>query len=112
MISRADFLLLARLRLLHHVILLSAHLQHLLLAGLLQIATDEQLVQDVVGFVEVKDDVQLADVAEVAVEHLDEQMDHLQRDELVVVSVDGGNEVQTRVPAEQQRGGSAGARQW
>jgi hypothetical protein len=46
-----------------HVVLLGVDdPQHLLLAGLLQVATNEQLVQNVVGFVEVEDDVQLADL--------------------------------------------------
>lgn len=64
----------------------------------LQLPADEELVQDVVRLVEVEDDVQLADVPEVAVQHLHKQMDLLERDELVVVSVDARHEKQRRVP--------------
>ena len=41
---------------------------------------------------EVEDDVELADVAEVTVEDLHEEVDHLQRHQLVVGLVDAGDE--------------------
>lgn len=64
----------------------------------LELPADEELVQDVVRLVEVEDDVQLAHVAEVTVEHLHEQVDLLQGDELVVVLVYARHEKQGCVP--------------
>ena len=46
----------------------------------LELPADEELVQDVVRLVEVEDDVKLAHIAEITVEHLHEQVDLLQGD--------------------------------
>ena len=54
---------------------------------------------------EVEDQVELADVAKVAIEHLDKVMDHLQHDQLVVGRIDGNNKIQTGIAT----GGAAGA---
>jgi hypothetical protein len=72
--------------------------QHDLLARLLDLAGQEDLVQDGVDLVEVEDQVQLAHVPEKGVEHLDEEVDRLQVRELVVVGVDAGAEEEPRVP--------------
>lgn len=72
--------------------------QHDLLARLLDLAGQEDLVEDGVDLVEVEDQVQLADVAEEGVEDLDEEVDGLEEGELVVVGVDAGAEEEARVP--------------
>lgn len=69
-----------------------------LFASLLDLAGEEDLVEDGVDLVEVEDEVELADVAEEGVEDLDEEVDGLEVGELVVVGVDAGAEEQARVP--------------
>lgn len=69
-----------------------------LLAGLLDLAGEEDLVEDGVDLVEVEDEVELAHVAEEGVEHLDEEVDRLQVRQLVVVGVDARAEEEPRVP--------------
>lgn len=49
--------------------------------------------------VKVEDQVELADVAEKGVEHLDEKVNGLEVGQLVVVDVDAGAEEEARVPA-------------
>lgn len=73
--------------------------QHDLLARLLDLAGEEHLVEDGVDLVEVEDEIELADVAEEGVEHLDEEVDGLEVGELVVVCVDAGAEEEPRVAA-------------
>jgi hypothetical protein len=72
--------------------------QHNLLARLLNLAGQKHLVEDGVDLVEVKHEVELADVAEKGVEHLDEKVDGLEIGELVVVGVDAGAKEEPRVP--------------
>ena len=57
----------------------------------------EQLIQNVVGFVEVEYDVQLAYIAEVSVQYFHEEMDLLQHDQLVVALVHARDEEQRRI---------------
>lgn len=73
--------------------------QHDLLARLLNLTREKDLVEDGIDLVEVEDEVELADVAEEGVEHLDEEVDRLEVGELVVVCVDAGAEEEARVPA-------------
>jgi hypothetical protein len=73
--------------------------EHDLLARLLDLAREEDLVEDGVHLVEVEDEVELADVAEEGVEDLDEEVDGLEVGELVVVCVDAGAEEEPRVAA-------------
>ena len=72
--------------------------QHDLLARLLDLAGQEDLVEDSVDLVEVEDQVQLADVAEEGVENLDEEVNGLEEGELVVVCVNAGAEEEAGVP--------------
>ena len=51
---------------------------------------------------EVEDQVELAHVAKVTVEHLDKVVDRLQDDELVVVVVDAGEKIERGIPAEER----------
>lgn len=69
-----------------------------LLASLLDLAGEEDLVEDGVHFIKVEDEVELADVAEEGVEDLDEEVDGLEVGELVVVGVDAGAEEEAGVP--------------
>lgn len=70
-----------------------------LLARLLDLAGEEDLVEDGVDLVEVEDEVELADVAEEGVEDFDEEVYGLEEGELVVVGVDAGAEEEARVAA-------------
>ena len=54
--------------------------------------------------VKVENDIQLADVAKVAVQDHHEMVDRLEHDQLVVILVDAGQKVERRVP---ERGGYA-----
>ncbi|KAF7557343.1 hypothetical protein G7046_g6070 [Stylonectria norvegica] len=69
-----------------------------LLARLLDLAGQEDLVEDGVDLVEVEDEVEFADIAEEGVEDLDEEVDGLEVGQLVVVGVDAGAEEEPRVP--------------
>jgi hypothetical protein len=73
--------------------------QHNLLTRLLNLARQKDLIQNGVDLVKVEDEVQLADVAEEGVEHLDEEVDGLEERELVVVCVDAGAEEEAGVAA-------------
>lgn len=72
--------------------------QHDLLARLLDLAGQEDLIEDSVDLVEVEDQIQFADVAEESVEDLDEEVNGLEEGELVVVRVDASAEEEARVP--------------
>lgn len=73
--------------------------QHNLLTRLLNLARQKDLVEDGVHLVKVEDEVELADVAEEGVEHLDEEVDGLEEGELVVVCVDASAEEEARIAA-------------
>lgn len=66
--------------------------QHHLLARLLDLSRQENLVQNGVDLVEIKDQVKLAHVTEERIKHLDKEMDSFQVRELVVVGVNAGAE--------------------
>lgn len=70
-----------------------------MLARLLDFAGQEDLVQYGIDLVEVKDQVELADVAEEGVQDLDEEVDGLEEGQLVVVGVDACAEEEAGVPA-------------
>lgn len=72
--------------------------EHDLLARLLNLARQEDLVEYRVDLVEVEDEVELAHVAEEGVEYLDEEVDGLEVGELVVVCIDARAEEESRVP--------------
>lgn len=95
-ISHAPF---PTVRILFQLIQMFEPRQNYLLARLLDLAGQEDLVQDCVDLVEVEDQVQLAYVAEEGVEDLDEEVDGLEVGQLVVVGVDAGAEEQARVPS-------------
>lgn len=73
--------------------------QNDLFTRLLNLAGQEDLVEDGVDLVEVEDEIELADVSEEGVEHLDEEVDGLEVGELVVVGVDAGAEEEAGVAA-------------
>ena len=69
------------------------------LARLRHLPSGNKLVQNQIDSVEVEDEVELADVAEIVVEDLDEEVDCFQEGELVVRGVAGDGEVEARVAA-------------
>lgn len=73
--------------------------QNHLFARLLDLAGEEDLIENGIDLVEVEDKIELADVAEEGVEDLDEEVDGLEVGELVVVGVDAGAEEEPRVAA-------------
>lgn len=70
-----------------------------LLARLLNLAGEKDLVQYSIDFVKVEDKVELADVAEEGIEDLDKEVDGLEEGELVVIRVDAGAEEEASVAA-------------
>lgn len=70
-----------------------------LLARLLNLAGEKDLVENGVDLVKVEDEVELRDVAEEGVEDLDEEVDGLEVGELVVVCVDADAEEEAGVAA-------------
>lgn len=71
--------------------------QDILLGRLLSLASQQELVQDKIRLLEVKDDIQLTNTAEVFVEQLDVAVDDLQCDQFVVLVLNGTAEIQTGV---------------
>ena len=86
------------IRLLKLVQVLQSCQDHLL-ARLFNFPRQKDLVQYCVHLVKVKDQIELADVAEEGVQDLDEEVYHLEIGELVVVCVDARAEEEARVPA-------------
>ena len=76
------------LALVHHLIHRGAYPQYLCLTSFLQVASNEQLVENVVCLVEIKNDVQLAHIAEIPIQDFYEQMDLFQYNQFVVIFVD------------------------
>jgi len=66
--------------------------QHVLLAALLHLSREQQLIEYKIRLLEVEDEIQLAHVAVVLVHLLDVAVHNLQRDQLVVRAVAAGNE--------------------
>lgn len=80
-------------------VLCSNDSEHVLFAAFLHLASNQQLVKDEVGLLEVEDDVQLADVAVVFVHLLDIAVDDLECDQLIVGVVGSGDEEKRSVAA-------------
>ena len=80
-------------------VLCSNDSKHILLAALLHFSSDQQLVEDKVGLLEVEDDVQLADVAVVLVHLLNVAVDDFERDQLIVGRVAAGDEEERGISA-------------
>ena len=72
-------------------VLLAYAPQHVLLAALLQLAGQQQLVEDEIGLLEVEDNVKFAHVAVVLVHLLDITMHDLEGDEFIVGGVAAGD---------------------
>jgi hypothetical protein len=83
--------------LVHQVVHRSAYAQNLRLGSLLYVSTNEQLVQQVVGLVEVEYYIQFAHIAEITVKNLHEQVDHLQDYQLVIIIINACDKVERRV---------------
>jgi hypothetical protein len=72
--------------------------QHNLLTRLLNLPRQENLIENGIHLVEVEHQIQLADVAEKGVEHLDKEVDRLEVGELIIVCVDAGAKEEAGVP--------------
>merc|ERR1712146_66325 len=90
--ARGPSLLLGRLALGHQRVLLRDVVQHGSLAALLELSRDENLIQHVIGLMEMEDQVQLAHVPKVAVKALHEVVHQLERHELIVLALNPGDE--------------------
>lgn len=73
-------------------------IQNDLLRRFLNLAGEEDLIEDGVYLEEVKDEVQLAHVAEVGIQDLDKQVNGLEVEQLVVGLVNARAEEKPRVP--------------
>ena len=62
------------------------------------LAGQKHFVDDGIDFVEIENQVQLADVVEVFVEDFDEVVDRLEIHEIIVADVDADAEIESRVP--------------
>ena len=82
----------------HKGVIVPDHLQCLLLRALHDVPSHDHLFQNEVGLVEVEDEVQLAHIAKVAVEDLDEVVDDVEHNEFVVLLLDARYEVQRGIP--------------
>ena len=80
-------------------VLSADHSQHVLFAALLHLTGQQQLVEYEVGFLEVEDDIELADVAIVFVHLLHVAVNNFERDQLIVCRVGGGDEEQRGISA-------------
>ena len=69
------------------------------LARLRDLPSGDKLVQNQVNAVEVEDQIKLADVAKVVIEHFDKEVDGLQESQLVIGRVAGDGEVEPGVAA-------------
>ncbi len=73
--------------------------QNGLLARLLNLAGEKDLVEDGVDLVKVEDEIELGDVAKEGVEDLDEEVDGLEVGELIVICVDADAKEEAGVAA-------------
>lgn len=64
----------------------------------LELPADEELVEDIVGLVEVEDNIKLAHVSEVTVQDFHEQVNLFEGDQLVVILVYARHKEQRGVP--------------
>lgn len=80
-------------------VLLAYTPEHILLAALLQFSSNQELVEDEVGLLEIEDDVQLAHVAVVLVHLLDIAMHDLEGDQFIVGGVTAGDEEEGGISA-------------
>lgn len=73
--------------------------QEILLTALLHLTSNQQLVEDEIRLLEIKDNIQLADVAVIFVHLLDVAVHDFQRDKLVISAIDTGHEEEGSVTA-------------
>ena len=85
---------------LHHVVLRFYCPEDLSLRRFHVIPTQDELVQEVARTVKIEDDVELAHIAEIPVQCFDEEVDELERGQLVFVGRDSAHKKERRVPLE------------
>lgn len=73
--------------------------QDSLFTRLLNLPRQEDLVQNCIHLIKVEDQIQLTNVPEEGIQHLDEEVDRLEVSELVVVCIDASAEEEPRVAA-------------
>ena len=61
-------------------------------------AANDHLIEDLVDFVEVEDEIELANATEILVQHLHKQVDELKHGQLVIFSIDTEREEEPCVP--------------
>ena len=61
-------------------------------------AANDHLIEDLVDFVEIEDEIELANATEILVQHLHKQVDELEHGQLVVFSIDTEREEEPCVP--------------
>ena len=66
-------------------------------AGFHDFAADDHLIEDLIDFVEVEDEVKLADTSEVLVQNFHKQVDEFKHGQLIVFRIDTQSEKQPRV---------------
>ena len=67
-------------------------------ASLHNLTADDHFVENLIDFVEVEDEIELAHTPEVLVKHLHEQVDEFKHGQLVVLGIDTQSEKEPRVP--------------
>ena len=72
---------------------------NILLARFLKLTRNENLIQYIVGLVEIEYQIQLAYTAEIAVQYLNKMMDNFKDFELIVISIDTHAEIEAGIPS-------------
>lgn len=71
---------------------------NIFLAGFLKLASNENLIQYIVGLVEIEYQIQLAYTAKIAVEYLNKMMDDFKDFKLVVIGINAHAEIEAGIP--------------
>ncbi|OMJ07669.1 hypothetical protein AYI69_g11372 [Smittium culicis] len=87
-----------RIFLLFNLVLLADDSKDRPLAAFARFAAENEFVEDEVGLLEIEDEVELADVAEVLVESFDVPVDEFEHEQLIICYGNRCNEVQARIP--------------
>ena len=72
----------------------------MLFVGLYDVTANNHLLEDEVGLMEIEDEIQLADITEVLVEHLDEVMNDVEHNQFVVFLFYACDKVQRSIALE------------
>ena len=78
----------------HELVIGCNHFEDLLLTALNDVAADDHFFENEIGLVEIEDEVQLANIAEVLVEHFYKMVNNVKHNQLIVLLLDARHEVQ------------------